>query len=100
MNQIYKFIWIVQVTGNVVDLDSNDSNSGSRCSDGGYEADDDTDADEFIRDIIVSPPMNSVKPQVDGDVLSSIKRNLTKDFDESSKTKAPVLLKKVKIERE
>jgi hypothetical protein len=44
--------------------------------------------------------MSSVKPQVDGDVLSSIKRNLTKDFDESSKTKAPVLLKKVKIERE
>jgi hypothetical protein len=44
--------------------------------------------------------MSCGKSQVDEGVLSTIKRNLTKDFDDSSRTKARVLLKKVKIERE
>jgi hypothetical protein len=37
---------------------------------------------------------------VDENALSTIKRNMSREFDESSKIKAPFVLKKVKIEKD
>jgi hypothetical protein len=44
--------------------------------------------------------MSCGKSQVDEYALSTIKRDLSREFDESSKIKAPFVLKKVKIEKD
>ncbi|KAK2444013.1 replication protein A 70 kDa DNA-binding subunit C [Trifolium repens] len=76
-----------------VDLDS-DVDSISTDSTGEVQA------MEFARDVIVRPPMNSVKAQNESQGPSTMKRNLSKSFDKVGEGKFKGRLKKVKVEKE
>jgi hypothetical protein len=65
-------------------------------SDGG----DGFEADEFVKDLIITPPMTRGNAKAEVDVPSTIKRNLTNVFDEVGKVQSIIPLKKVKNEKE
>jgi hypothetical protein len=80
------------ITG-CVDLDS-DVDSGSN------DSASEVQAMEFARDVIVTPPISSVKAPDDSQGPSTVKRNLIKSFDKVSDGKFKGRLKKVKVEKE
>jgi hypothetical protein len=56
----------------------------------------DVETMEFVKDLIVTPPMTREKDEIESDVPVTVKRNLSKVFDKVAKGKKNVALKKVK----
>ncbi|PNX96435.1 replication factor-A carboxy-terminal domain protein [Trifolium pratense] len=63
-------------------------------------ADDDSEALQFVDNLIVTPPTSSVDIDDESDGPFVVKRNLSKAFDGAAKPKRSIRLKKVKIEKD
>jgi hypothetical protein len=55
---------------------------------------------EFANDVIVTPPMSSVKTRDESPCPSTVKRNLGKSFDKVADGRSKGRLKKIKVEKE
>jgi hypothetical protein len=73
-----------------------DSESGS----GGSDHSDDSQATDFLEDVIVTPPMSHSSDSVAGDVQDALKRNLSKEFDRVADGAPVGRLKKIKVEKD
>lgn len=76
-----------------IDVDSESGSSGSDHSD-------DSQATDFLEDVIVTPPMSHSSDSVAGDVQDALKRNLSKEFDRVADGAPVGRLKKIKVEKD
>jgi hypothetical protein len=56
----------------------------------------------FLKNIIVTPPLDAKSPAKEDSILASVKRNLVEQFDGASKVaeKKPIRRVRVKLEKE
>jgi hypothetical protein len=60
----------------------------------------DVQAMNFVKDLIVTPPMTRGKAEIESDAPATVKRNLSKVFDKVAEGRTKVRLKMVKIEND
>ncbi|KAK2426302.1 replication factor A protein [Trifolium repens] len=74
-----------------VDLDSDGLSDGG---DGGNQS----DSSEFLKDLVVTPPIEAEKNEAESVVPISVRRNLNESFDEAAKGQRKKRLRRIKLE--
>jgi hypothetical protein len=71
-----------------------DSDGLSDGGDGGNQS----DSSEFLKDLVVTPPIEAEKNEAESVVPISVRRNLNESFDEAAKGQRKKRLRRIKLE--